>query len=156
MGDRMIIGIISDTHGVLSDDAANVLDGVDQILHAGDIDGPEVLDALADIAPVSAVRGNMDHGGWCDTLHTADLISLNGILIYLIHDLATLDLDPVAAGVKVVVSGHTHQADIQFKRDVLYLNPGSASHGRYGSAPSVAILDISSDRLQPRIITLDA
>jgi hypothetical protein len=125
-------------------------------LHAGDIDRPEVLDALADIAPVSAVRGNMDHGGWADALHKADLISLNGILIYMIHDLATLDLDAVAAGVKVVVSGHTHQADIQFKQGVLYLNPGSARHGRYGSASSIAILDVSSDRLQPRIILLDA
>jgi putative phosphoesterase len=152
----MIIGIISDTHGVLSDDAVKALDGVDQILHAGDIDGPEVLTALADIAPVWAVRGNMDHGDWADTLHSADLMSLNGILIYLIHDLASLDLDPVAAGVKVVVSGHTHQADIQFKHDILYLNPGSATYSRYGSATSIAILDVSSERLQPRIVILDA
>ena len=150
----MRIGIISDTHGFLSDDAAKALKGVDQILHAGDIDGPEVLNALADIAPVAAVRGNMDHGSWAESLHMADLISLDGILIYMVHDLTTLDLDPVAAGVKVVVSGHTHQADIHFKHDVLYLNPGSASHGRYGTASSIAILELSSNRLQPRIILL--
>lgn len=151
----MIVGVISDTHGVLSDAAQYALNGVDRILHAGDIDGPEILKLLAGIAPVTAVRGNMDHGSWADELHPADMISIDGILIYMLHNLDALDLDPVAAGVKVVISGHTHQAHIQTIHDVLYLNPGSASHGRYGSPASIAILKFSKERIQPEILSLD-
>jgi putative phosphoesterase len=151
----MIIGVISDTHGFLSVAAQTALKGVDHILHAGDIDGPEILKALAEIAPVSAVRGNMDHGSWANGLHPADMISVDDILFYMLHNLDALDLDPAAAGVKVVISGHTHQAHIQTIHDVLYLNPGSASHGRYGSPASIAILTLSKDRIKPEIITLD-
>lgn len=152
----MIIGVLSDTHGVLSDAAKQALHGVDQIIHAGDIDGPEVLKTLQAMAPVSAVRGNMDHGGWADQLHPADMLSLNGTMIYVLHNLDILDLDPVAAGVNVVISGHTHRADIRFIRNVLYLNPGSASHGRRGNPPSIAILELDPDRVFPRIVPLVA
>jgi hypothetical protein len=152
----MIIGVLSDTHGVLSDAAKEALRGVDQIIHAGDVDGPAVLKTLRTIAPVSAVRGNMDHGSWAEVLHPEDMISLNGTMIYVLHDLDRLDLDPVAAGIEVVISGHTHRPDIRFIRDVLYLNPGSASHGRRGNPPSIAILDLGSDRVSPRIVPLEA
>lgn len=152
----MIIGVLSDTHGVLSDAAKQALRDVDQIIHAGDIDGPAVLKALETIAPVSAVRGNMDHGSWANSLHPVDMLSLNGTRVYVLHDLDILDLDPVAAGIKVVISGHTHRADIRYKRDVLYLNPGSASHGRRGNPPSIAILELGPDRVSPRIVPLIA
>ena len=151
----MIVGVISDTHGTLSTAAEQALAGVDHILHAGDIDGPDVLEALAAIAPVSAVRGNMDHGSWADALLPADMVTLNGVVIYMLHNLDSLDLDPVAAGVSVVISGHTHQAHIQHIQNVIYLNPGSASHGRYGSPASIARLDLSPGRLHPDIIALD-
>jgi putative phosphoesterase len=151
----MIVGVISDTHGVLTAAAANALKGVDRILHAGDIDGPEILKLLADIAPVTAVRGNMDRGPWADALHPADMIHVNGILIYMLHNLDTLDLDPATAGVKVVISGHTHRPFIKAIQDVLYLNPGSASYGRYGSPVSVAIIKFVKGRVEPAIVTLE-
>lgn len=151
----MIVGVISDTHGTLSAAAKNALSGVDRILHAGDVDGPEILKLLDDIAPVTAVRGNMDHGRWADALHPADMISIGGTLIYMLHNLDALDLDPVAAGIKVVISGHTHQAHIETIHGVLYVNPGSASHGRYGSPSSIAIIKFSNGRIQPEIFTLE-
>jgi putative phosphoesterase len=151
----MIVGVISDTHGILTTAAKRALKGVDRILHAGDIDGPEILKLLAEIAPVTAVRGNMDHGQWADALHPADMISVGGVLIYMLHNLDTLDIDPVAAGVKVVISGHTHQAHIQTIHDVLYLNPGSASHGRYGSPGSIAIIKLAKGRVRPEIFALE-
>jgi putative phosphoesterase len=151
----MIVGVISDTHGMLADAVKNALTGVDRILHAGDIDGPEILKLLDDIAPVTAVRGNMDHGSWADGLHSADMISVGGSLIYLLHNLDALDLDPVAAGINVVISGHTHQAHIETIHGVLYLNPGSASHGRYGSPSSIAILKLAKGRIRPQILTLE-
>ncbi|MGD9010606.1 MAG: metallophosphoesterase family protein [Desulfobacteraceae bacterium] len=151
----MIVGVISDTHGMLAAAARNALKGVDRILHAGDIDGPEILKLLDAIAPVTAVRGNMDHGGWADDLHSADMISIDGTLIYMLHNLDALDLDPVAAGINVVISGHTHQAHIETIHGVLYLNPGSASHGRYGSPRSIAIIKLAKGRIRPEILALD-
>jgi putative phosphoesterase len=150
----MIVGVISDTHGRLTAAAGNALKGVDRILHAGDIDGPEIIKLLADIAPVTAVRGNMDHGRWADTLHPTDMISVNGILIYMLHNLDALDLDPVAAGVRIVISGHTHRAQIKTIHDVLYLNPGSASYGRYGSPGSIAIIKLDNNHVEPAIVVL--
>lgn len=151
----MIIGVISDTHGMLADAAKNALKGVDRIFHAGDIGGPDIIKALADIAPVSAVRGNMDHGSWADAFHAADMISVDGILFYMLHDRYALDLDPVAAGIKAVISGHTHQARIETIHDVLYLNPGSASQGRYGTPCSIATIQLDKGRVRPKILTLE-
>ena len=151
----MIVGVISDTHGKLAAAARNALVGVDRILHAGDIDGPEILKLLDDIAPVTAVRGNMDHGSWADDLPSADLISIGGTMIYMLHNLDALDLDPVAAGVSAVISGHTHQAHMETIHGVLYLNPGSASHGRYGSSSSIAIIKLAQGRIRPEILTLE-
>jgi putative phosphoesterase len=151
----MIVGVISDTHGRLAAAAKNALKGVDRILHAGDIDGPEILKLLDEIAPVTAIRGNMDHGSWADGLHSEDMISIGGSLIYMLHNLNALDLDPVTAGINIVISGHTHQAHIETIHGVLYLNPGSASHGRYGSPSSIAILKLAKGRIRPQILTLE-
>jgi putative phosphoesterase len=151
----MIIGVISDTHGMLAAAAKNALKGVDRILHAGDIDRPGILKVLDDIAPVTAVRGNMDHGSWADALYSTDMISVGGTLFYMLHNLDALDLDPVAAGINVVISGHTHQAHIESIHGVLYLNPGSASHGRYGSPSSIAIIRLAKGRIRPEILTLE-
>jgi putative phosphoesterase len=151
----MKIGIISDTHGMLSRHALDALNGVDHILHAGDIGAPEVLQLLNTIAPVTAVRGNMDGGAWCRDLPVTDMVELDSATFYLLHDLNTLDLDPTAAGIQVVVHGHTHQAADLTHSGVRYFNPGSASRpGRPGGALSLGVLDINNDRIEPTIIVL--
>lgn len=151
----MIIGIISDTHGILNSSAQQALAGVDHIVHAGDIDSPDVLKSLARIAPVSAVRGNMDQGHWAHKLPVSDLVAFEGVHFYLLHNLDQLDLDPIAAGIQVVISGHTHQSSIKTIQGVLYFNPGSASYGRHGGSLSVGRITVSSNRLTPRIVGLD-
>ena len=150
----MFIGVISDTHGQLSEAALEALKGVHHIVHAGDIGGPELIPALERIAPVTAVRGNMDHGGWAQKLPPADMVALDGVYVYILHDIHTLDLDPLAAGVKVVISGHTHQAAMKTVDGVLYFNPGSASSGRYASPESVGIIELASNRIVPQILRL--
>ena len=151
----MKIGLISDTHGILDNKALDALAGVDRIVHAGDVGDPAILTGLATIAPVTAVRGNTDGGPWARRLPPADMISLAGRTLYVLHDLTTLDLDPEAAGVQVVVSGHTHQAEIKTIRGVLYINPGSASRPRHGGRLSVARITLNGTRLAPEIIFLD-
>lgn len=151
----MIIGVISDTHGVLNQGAMQALRGVDQILHAGDIDTPEVLKSLAQIAPVTAVRGNMDQGPWARPLPVTDLMDFNGVNIYMLHSLDLLDLDPAAAGIQVVISGHTHQPEIKTRAGILYFNPGSASYARYGGKISVGRIALGPNGVRPRIIGLE-
>ena len=152
----MKVGIISDTHGMLTHQALDALDGVDHILHAGDIGGPEVLQILNTIAPVNAVRGNMDGGAWCRDLPCTDMVELEATTFYLLHDLNALDLDPPTAGVRVVVHGHTHQAADKTHSGVLYFNPGSASRpGRPGGPLSLGILEIGGSNLNFRIIVLN-
>lgn len=151
----MKVGVISDTHGVLNRHVLKALKGVQHILHAGDIDAPDVLAVLARIAPVTAVRGNMDHGHWAQQLPIADLVNFNGVNIYILHSLAALDLDPVAAGIQVIISGHTHQAEMKTDKGVLFFNPGSASYARYDGGLSVGRLEINADGVYPRIIRFD-
>jgi putative phosphoesterase len=151
----MLIGILSDTHGILRESATDALQGVDTIVHAGDIGGPEIISALEKIAPVKAVRGNTDNGGWAKTLPWTDMLSFNGSVFYVVHDLYGIDLDPEAAGVQVVVSGHTHKPMIKYSANTLYFNPGSASQRRHGGPLSVGRILISDKGLQPEIITLD-
>jgi putative phosphoesterase len=152
----MKVGIISDTHGMLSRQALNALDGVDHILHAGDIGAPEVLQILNTIAPVNAVRGNMDGGAWCRDLPDTDMVALDAVTFYLLHDLNALDLDPKAAGVQVVVHGHTHQAADKTHSGVLYFNPGSVTRpGHPGGPLSLGILEIGEDCLNSKIIVLN-
>jgi uncharacterized protein len=151
------IGIISDTHGMLTRHTLDALSGVDHILHAGDIGAPEVLQLLDAIAPVHAVRGNMDGGAWCRDLPFTDMVELSATTFYLLHDLNTLDLDPPAVGVQVVIHGHTHQTDNKTHAGVLYFNPGSASRpGRPGGPLSLGILEITGGRIEPTIIVLDS
>jgi putative phosphoesterase len=149
----MTIGIISDTHGLLRDEAIAALAGVDHILHAGDVGDPGILAALARIAPVTAIRGNIDTHGACAELPPTDVVELSSKLFYLVHSVYDLDLDPVAAGVAVVVSGHSHKPGIERRGNILYLNPGSAGPRRFKLPISVALVSIS-DEIEARIVEL--
>jgi putative phosphoesterase len=152
----MKIGVISDTHGMLKPGVIKVLETADSILHAGDVGGADVLEVLQRLAPTHCVRGNMDGGSWSKALPTSDMVEFGGKLFYLVHDLYTMDIDPAAAGVEVIISGHTHQSDIRRDGGILYLNPGSASYGRHGSPPSLAWIEISNGHLYPRIVSLNS
>jgi len=150
----MIIGVISDTHGVMRPEALAALQGSDLILHAGDVGKPEVLAPLRAIAPTVAVRGNVDHGGWVDALPETDVIEAAGIRLYMLHVLAALDLDAKAAGFAAVISGHTHRASVEIKDGVLYLNPGSAGPRRFSLPATVARLRVLDGQLSPEIVDL--
>jgi len=151
---KMKIGVISDTHGLLKPEVIKALETSDYILHAGDVGGPDVLEILQRLAPTRCVRGNMDGGSWSKKLPPSDMVELGGKFFYLVHDLNTLDIDPVSAGVAVVISGHTHRSALWQKQGVLYLNPGSASYARRGNPSSLAWIDISNDHISPRILSL--
>jgi putative phosphoesterase len=127
----MIVGVISDTHGLLRDEVLTALAGVDRILHAGDVGDPGILAALAEIAPVNAIRGNVDTAGACAKLPATEAVELGGKLFYVVHSVHDLDIDPVAAEVAVVVSGHSHKPSIERRAGVMYLNPGSAGPRRF-------------------------
>jgi putative phosphoesterase len=153
--EKIDIGIISDTHGSLSPKALSALSRADVIVHAGDFDTPEVLSALEKLCPVIAVRGNMDHGSWATSLPTADMVELGGITLYIRHNLNALDLDPNSADVKVVISGHTHQAAAVRSNGILFLNPGSPTSPRYGTDASVAMLQVDQGRVRYRFIEVE-
>lgn len=137
------IGLISDTHGLLRPQALDALRGSELILHAGDVGKPEILSALREIAPVIAVRGNVDKCDWARALPETAVAEAGKVLLYVLHDLHGLDLDPAAAGFHVVVSGHSHQPG-KFERDgVLYVNPGSAGPRRFQLPITVARLNLS-------------
>jgi putative phosphoesterase len=122
----MLIGVISDTHGLLRPEAVAALRGVEHILHAGDVGDVAILDALREIAPVTAIRGNVDVSGPCAELPATDVVELGERLFYLVHSVHDLDINPAAAGVAMVVSGHSHKASVQVRGGVIYFNPGSA------------------------------
>ncbi len=151
--EKHIIGLVSDTHGLLRNSAIAALAGSDRIIHAGDIDTPEVLRELEAIAPVTAVRGNMD-GRRMARLPENDLIEINGILIYIIHDRLAMDLDPLAAGISVVIFGHSHRPVVEKNNGVFYINPGSAGPRRFSLPISVGRLEITGSRITPVIIEL--
>jgi putative phosphoesterase len=148
------IGLISDTHGLLRPEAVAALAGSDFIIHAGDIGSPEVLEGLARIAPVTAVRGNVDRGGWADALQQTEVLDAAGTYLYVVHDLSELDLDPAAAGFPVVVSGHSHQPAVREKNGVFYINPGSAGPRRFSLPIAMGRLTISGARIAPELIEL--
>lgn len=148
------LGVISDTHGLLRQEALQALRGCELIVHAGDIGVPEVLNTLRQIAPVFAVRGNNDRGGWAEALPQTEVIRLGKFHLYVLHDLNDLNLDPVAAGFRAVISGHSHRPKIEEKNGVLYFNPGSAGPRRFKLPISVGRLSISDGKLQARIIEL--
>ena len=147
------IGIISDTHGLLRPEAERRLAGVDHIVHAGDIGRPEIVDALRKIAPVTAIRGNVDTGEWAREYADTELVRLAGKSIYVLHDLKTLKADP-GAGVDVIVSWHSHVPKIDTVGGVLYLNPGSAGRRRFKLPITLATLEVTSAGIRPEIHNL--
>jgi putative phosphoesterase len=149
-----ILGIISDTHGLLRPAAIEALRGSDRILHAGDVGAPEILEALARIAPVSAVRGNVDAGSWAHGLPETEVVEIHGVSIYMLHDIARLDLKPEAAGFRVVLYGHSHRPKIEEKSGVLYLNPGSAGPRRFNLPVSVGRLRIEARDVSAEAVAL--
>jgi hypothetical protein len=150
----MLIGVLSDTHSLLRPEALDALRGASHILHAGDVGDIRILKALRTIAPVTAIRGNIDRTGPCAQLPATEALELNGCLIYMLHSLADLDLNPQAAGIRVVLSGHTHKPAIDERNGVLYLNPGSAGPRRFSLPISVAHLHLDSSHIRAEILEL--
>jgi putative phosphoesterase len=145
------VGLISDTHGLLRPQAKAFLRGSDFIVHTGDICDPRILEELAMLAPVTAVRGNNDHGAWAEHLREAELLQIGEIWLYAIHDLSQLRIDPAAAGVHVVVSGHSHQPLIEQRDGVLYVNPGSSGPRRFKLPIAAAELVVEGRSVSARI-----
>jgi uncharacterized protein len=151
---EITVGVISDTHGLLRPEAVDALRGSHLIIHAGDVGDPAIVDRLRGIAPVYAVRGNIDKGDWATRLPMTELVEAGGCLFYVLHDIAQLDLDPAVAGVAAVVFGHSHQPAIETRDGVLFLNPGSAGPRRFKLPIAVARVRVSGQRLEPQIIEL--
>ena len=151
----MRIGLISDTHGLLRPQALDFLRGSDHILHAGDVVGAAILDQLAGLAPLTAVRGNNDHGDWAQDLPESVTLTLGGIVIHMLHDLKELAIDPAAQGVRVVVTGHSHKPACEERAGVLYVNPGAAGRRRFTLPVAVGELLVDDGRVDVRLITLD-
>jgi putative phosphoesterase len=151
----MKVGVISDTHGLLRPEAIRELEGVDQILHAGDVGDPAILDRLRSIAPLTAIRGNVDVSGVCGALPATEAVELEGSLFYLVHSLQGLDINPRIAGVSVVVCGHSHRPGVQERDGVIYLNPGSAGPRRFDLPVSLAKVTVADGAVRAQIITLD-
>jgi uncharacterized protein len=145
------IGIISDTHGLLRPEAERRLAGVGHIIHGGDIGSPEIITALRRIAPLTAIRGNVDTGDWAREYAETELVRIADQSIFVVHDLKTLQVDPVALGIDVIVSGHSHVPKIEMAGGVLYLNPGSAGRRRFRLPITLATLDVTPDGLRPAI-----
>ena len=166
----LTVGLISDTHGLLRPQAVEALRGVHRIIHAGDIGGEEItrrsraspsgppcralseiLAALRALAPVDAVRGNNDRGSWAERIPTELTLEIGGVAVHVLHDLKELEMDPVQAGVKVVIAGHSHKPDVREQAGVLYVNPGSAGPRRFRLPVTVAHLHIASGTATARI-----
>ena len=145
------IGVISDTHGLLRPEAEQRLAGVTHIIHAGDIGTPNVLDGLRRIAPVTAIRGNVDKGQWAENYPDTQLVRLGGRSIYVVHDIHELQINPVSCGIDVVISGHSHRPRIETVSAVLYLNPGSAGPRRFNLPITLATLDLAASDPRPLI-----
>jgi len=148
------IGIISDTHGLLRPDAFSALQGSDLIIHAGDIGDLQIIDRLEAISPVVAVRGNMDNDIRSYNLKKSEVVDLDGHIIYILHDISRMDIEPSSAHIRVVIHGHSHRPAIQEHKGVLYLNPGSAGPRRFKLPVTVAVLDIKGKKLNAGIIDL--
>jgi hypothetical protein len=149
-----MIGVISDTHGLVRPEVLEIFKRVDLIIHAGDIGGVEVLNALETIAPVKAVRGNNDRASWADHIPHDQVIEYGSHLFYVLHELGHLDLDPAAAEFSAVIYGHSHRPLAETRKDVLYLNPGSAGPRRFSLPISITRLHIEKSRLTPELIDL--
>jgi len=151
----VIVGVISDTHGLLRPEAIEALRGADHILHAGDIGDPAILDALRHLAPATAVRGNVDKQEWARTIPLSEVVELAGASIYVLHNLDDLDLRPEAAGFRVVVYGHSHRPEMKEKNGVLYFNPGSAGPRRFTLPVSVGRIEIAKGAARGELLTLN-
>jgi putative phosphoesterase len=149
-----VVGVVSDTHGLLRPEAVRALEGADVIVHAGDVGRPDVLEDLRTVAPVVAVRGNVDTGAWARDLPVWETVEVGGHVLYVLHDLTDLDLDPAGAGFSAVVSGHTHRPYAETRGGVLYLNPGSIGPRRFTLPVSMAEIRIEDDTLRHRLIDL--
>ena len=148
------IGLISDTHGLLRPEAKAFLKGSDFIVHAGDICDPGVLDELGNIAPVTAVRGNNDNGPWAQKLHQTEVLKIGAFLLYAIHDLSQLDIEPATAGVRAVVSGHSHKPRAEERGGVLFINAGSAGPRRFTLPISVGEIMLNGSSVAARTVAL--
>lgn len=151
----MIVGVISDTHGLLRPQALTALEGADLIVHAGDVGPPDILARLRMIAPTIAVRGNVDTSPWGRTLAEVEVVDAAGHSLYVMHDIGALDLDPKAAGFAAVIYGHSHRPDARMRDGVLYLNPGSAGPRRFTLPISLARLTVDARGLTHEFVTLD-
>ena len=151
---EILIGVISDTHGLLRPEAVAALEGADLIIHAGDVGTPQVLDGLRKLAPTFVVRGNIDKAHWAEALPATAAVEVGGLLFYVLHDISELDLDPAAVGYAAVVYGHSHQPSIDMREGVLFLNPGSAGPRRFRLPVSIARVSVSGQQLRPEIVEL--
>ncbi len=149
------VGLISDTHGLLRDGALDALRGSALIIHAGDVGKPEILTALRQLAPVVAVRGNIDQGSWASELPATAMVEAGPATIYVLHDIHGLDLDPAAAGIQIVVSGHSHQPGRTERSGILYINPGSAGPRRFQLPVTVARLDLAAKPFHVTFMDVD-
>jgi putative phosphoesterase len=148
------IGVVSDTHGLLRPEAVEALRGSEHIIHAGDIGAPEILKILATLAPVTAVRGNIDKAAWAQKLPKTEVLEVNGVSIYILHDLAQLDLKPKTAGFAVVVSGHSHVPKREVRNGVLYFNPGSAGPRRFKLPVTLGRLVLENGKVRAEVVEL--
>ena len=151
----MIIGVISDTHGLLRPEALAALEGSDYIIHAGDIGDPQILDKLATLAPVTAVRGNVDRGEWAQKIPATNILEIGEISIYVLHNLQELDLKPEVAKFAAVIYGHSHVPKHELKNGVLYFNPGSAGPRRFKLPVSVGRLTIEDNKIKAGTLSLE-
>jgi hypothetical protein len=149
-----LVGVVSDTHGLVRPEALEALRGVELILHAGDVGSPQVLDALNEIAPVVAVRGNNDKGAWAESLPCWEVVEVGAVPICVLHDLNEIDISLAGAGFRVIVSGHSHKPSAKERSGVLYLNPGSAGPRRFKLPVSIARLTVSGDAVGAQLIEL--
>jgi hypothetical protein len=150
----MLIGVISDTHGLLRPEAVAALQGSQRIIHAGDIGDPAILGRLSEIAPVTAVRGNVDHGAWAKDIPETEMLEVDGVSIYMLHILEKLDLQPKAAGISAVIYGHSHVPKQEMKDGVLYFNPGSAGPKRFQLPVTIGKLTVHDGKIRSEHIQL--
>lgn len=150
------VGLISDTHGLLRPEALAYLEGSDHIVHAGDIGDPRILDALARIAPLTAVRGNNDHGDWAEQLPEEAVVDVGAVRVYVVHDLKTPHADPDSLGARVVISGHSHQPSIAERGALLYVNPGSAGRRRFKLPIAAGELLVDGEKVGAHLMQFDA
>ncbi|MBE0624595.1 MAG: metallophosphoesterase family protein [Burkholderiales bacterium] len=148
------VGLISDTHGLLRPEALTFLKGCDYIVHGGDIGHASILEELAELAPVTAVRGNNDMGSWANSLRESECVQIGDVVAYVIHDLAQFHIDRIPAGVRVIVSGHSHMPRVEERNGVLYVNPGSSGPRRFKLPVAVGELIITGSSVSARIVEL--